>query len=103
MRWLVRSTDFRTFRDSETIIDADTREQAEAIARDRRMTVTSVEALDGGDNDNVEPWGMTLSLSFLGKPLRKLQLASLMLCGVATIGVLLQAGGMLANRIWIPL
>ena len=93
MRWLIRSTDFRTFQESETIIDADTREAAEAVARERRLTVTSVEPLDGDDASASRD--ATLSLSFLGKPLRKLQLVSLMLCGLATIGVLLQSGGVL--------
>ena len=96
MRWLIRSTDFRTFQEHETIIDADTRAAAEAIARERRMTVTSLEPLDG-DEDHASSPRATLSLSFLGKPLRSLQLVSLMLCGLATIGVLLQSGGILTR------
>jgi hypothetical protein len=32
-----------------------------------------------------------------------MQVASLMLCGVATIGVLLQSAGMLSNPVWMPL
>ena len=96
MRWLIRSTDFRTFQEHETIIEADTRAAAETVARERRMTVTSVEPLDGDEHQTNSPRA-TLSLSFLGKPLHSLQLVSLMLCGLATIGVLLQSGGVLSR------
>ena len=98
MRWTIRWTDFRTFRDYEAVVDADSREQAEAIAGERRITVTSVEPM--GDDGGVPS---TVPLSLLGKPLRAMQVASLMLCGVATTGVLLQSGGMLANPVWMPL
>ena len=98
MRWVIRWTDFRTFRDYETVVDADSREEAEAIASERRITVTSVEPM--GDDDAV-PSGVPLSL--FGRPLRAMQVASLMLCGIATIGVLLQSGGVLANPVWMPL
>jgi hypothetical protein len=97
MRWIIRWTDFRTFQDYETVVDADSREAAEAIAGERRITVTSVEPV--GD-DGAAPSGVPLSL--LGRPLRAMQVASLMLCGLATIGVLLQSAGML-SPVWMPL
>ena len=98
MRWTIRCTDFRTFRDYEMIVDADSREQAEAIAAERRITVTSVEPM--GDEDAAAAGA---ALTLLGKPLRAFQVASLMLCGVATIGVLLHSAGMLSNPVWMPL
>ena len=98
MRWTIRWTDFRTFRDYEMVVDADSREEAEAIARERRITVTYVGPT--GDDDAAPPGP---SLSLLGKPLRAMQVASLMLCGVATIGVLLQSAGVLSNPVWVPL
>ena len=97
MRWTIRWTDFRTFRDYEMVVDADSREEAEAIAAERRITVTCVEPI--GDDDAAPP---TVPLSLLGKPLRAMHVASLMLCGVATIGVLLQSAGML-SPVRIPL
>jgi hypothetical protein len=98
MRWTIRWTDFRTFRDYEMFVDADSREQAEAAARERRITVTSVEPM--GDDDAV-PSGVPLTL--LGRPLRAMQVASLMLCGITTIGVLLHSAGMLSSPVWMPL
>ena len=98
MRWTIRWTDFRTFRDYETVVDADSREEAEAVAHARRITVTSIEPID---DDGAVP--STLRLTLLGRPLRAMQVASLMLCGVATIGVLLYSAGMLANPVWMPL
>jgi len=98
MRWIIRWTDFRTFRDYEMVVDADCREQAEAVARERRITVTSVEPM--GDDDAASS---SVPLSLLGKPLRAMQVASLMLCGITTIGVLLHSAGMLSNPVWMPL
>ena len=104
MRWLIRWTDFRTFRDYETIIDADSREAAEAVARERRITLTYLEPVDGDENIDAKSLGVRLSwsLSFLGKPLRTPQVVALLLCALATVGVLLQAVGVLRHHIWMP-
>jgi hypothetical protein len=97
MRWLIRWTDFRTFRDYETIVNADSREEAKAIADERKIPVTYVGPADGEDGQ-----ALGASLSCMGQPLRTLHVVSLMLCGMATIGILLQSGGMLASHIWMP-
>jgi hypothetical protein len=94
-RWLIRWTDFRTFRDYETIVNADSREEAEAVAGERRMSVTFVGPVDEEGDPVVE-------LSVFGQPVAAPQVVSLMMCGLATIGVLLQSLGMLSNRIWVP-
>jgi hypothetical protein len=96
MRWIIRWTDFRTFRDHEAIVHADSREAAEAIAGERKMTVTYLGPADHGAE------GSRGSLSCLSEPVGTLQVVSLVSCGIATIGILLQAAGMLSSRIWLP-
>jgi hypothetical protein len=98
MRWLIRWTDFRTFRDQETIVNAGSREEAEAIAGQRQIPVTYIGPADGGEVDAGGP-----EFSCLGHPVGQLHVVALMACGVGTIGVLLHAAGMLSSRIWMPL
>lgn len=103
MHWVVRWTDAETDRDMAAVLEAATRAEAEAAARDRgipfifvaRATQSDVADARRGraarDPGRSAPQkaafsaaGAARAYTCLGRPLGRAQLASLMLCGVAT-------------------
>lgn len=103
MLWVIRWTDFRTFKEHAMVVEADSREAAEEIARKRRVTPTFIGRADETDVQAARTerrlWRYEAedSLACFGRPVGGLQIACLIALGVSTIGVLLQVTGLLAN------
>jgi|SRR5688500_618007 hypothetical protein len=103
MMWVIRWTDFRTFKEHAMVVEADSREAAEAIARKRRVTPTFVGQADDTDVQAARAertlWRYESEdpLACFGRPVGGLQVACLITLGVSTIGVLLQVTGLLAS------
>ena len=103
MLWVIRWTDFRTFKEHSMVVEADSREAAEAIARKRRVTPTYIGSADEADvqaaRDDRRLWRYESEepLALMGHPIGRFQVACLLLLGVSTIGVLLQVTGLLAS------
>ena len=102
MMWVIRWTDFRTFKEHAMVVEAETREAAEEIARKRRVTPTYIGAADESDVQAARAerklWRCESDeLACFGRPVGGLQIACLIVLGISTIGVLLQVTGLLAS------
>ena len=103
MLWVIRWTDFRTFKEHAMVVEADSREAAEAIARKRRVTPTYIGQADDADvqaaRTERQLWRYDAEepLAVFGRPVGAFQIACLIALGVSTIGILLQVTGLLAS------
>jgi hypothetical protein len=101
MFWVIRWTDAKTGDDQAIVVEAESRAAAETTALKRNIPVVHLGPADDGDiaaaRDANLLWRYTPTAqwSCFGEPVGMMQLVSLMLCGVCTIGVLLQSSGVL--------
>ena len=101
MFWVIRWTN-RQGEDQSVVIEAKTRVVAETIALKRDIPVVFIGEADDADvaaaREAKRLWRSTPHASqrtCFGRPVAARQLACLMLCGVWTIGLLLQSSGLL--------
>ena len=102
MFWVIRWTDAKTGDDQAIVIEAETRAGAETTALKRNIPVVHLGPADDGDVATAREanllWRYTpqyAGQTCFGHPVGPMQVAFFMLCGVCTIGVLLQVGGVL--------
>jgi hypothetical protein len=103
MLWVIRWTDFRTFKDHSIVVEAESQEAAEAVARKRRVMPTYLAPASEADvqaareEQRLWKYGSEGSFECFGQPVGGLQVAFLVLLGISTIGILLQVTGILAS------
>ncbi len=109
MFWVIRWTN-RAGEDQSIVVEAKSRVVAETIALKRDIPVVFIGEADDADVDAARAakrlWRSTPHASrrmCFGRPVAARQLACLMLCGVWTIGVLLQSSGVLALSPPLPM
>lgn len=99
MLWTVRGTLQRTHQDMNIVVEAGSRDEAEYMGWRRGLYVVIVEEASPDDiaaaRDSRLLWRYTPETKYtaFGWPIRKLQLAGLMLVGVMTIVLLLERAG----------
>ena len=97
MLWAVRGTERQTNKDITLVVEAESRAEAECMAIRRGIPVVIIEEATGGDiafaRESRLLFCHTRSSrhSCLGQPVNKLQLALLMLCGIATAVLILRS------------
>ncbi len=108
MFWVIRWTN-QAGEDQSVVVEAKSRVVAETIALKRDIPVVFIGEADDADVDAARDakrlWRSTPHMAVrtcFGRPVAARQLACLMLCGVWTIGVLLQTSGMLAFSLRLP-
>jgi hypothetical protein len=105
MYWVIRWTDKVTGEDQAIVVEAKSRTLAETIALKRDIPVVFIGPADDDDVAAAREakllWRYTPDShwSCFGQPVGTRQLACLMLCGIWTIGLLLQSAGVLIPRI----
>ncbi|HEV2292702.1 MAG TPA: hypothetical protein VGR35_02540 [Tepidisphaeraceae bacterium] len=108
MYWIIRWTD-REGDDQAIVVEAESRVVAWTIALKRDIPVVVVEEASDSDvaaaRDANRLWQYTRPAQHMcfGRPVATRQVACLMLCGVWTIGALLQSSGVLAFSLRLPL
>ena len=102
MFWVIRWTDAKTGDDQAIVIEAESRAGAETTALKRNIPVVHLGPADDADVVAARAanllWRYTpegTGWTCFGYPVGPTQLAFFMLCGVCTIGVLLQSAGVL--------
>jgi hypothetical protein len=101
MYWVIRWTNPQTGEDHSAVVEATSRVVAETIALKRDIPVVFIGEAGGDDvraaREAKMLWGAAqpAGRTAFGCPVAMRQIACLMLCGVWTIGVLLQASGVL--------
>ncbi|MGB7159031.1 MAG: hypothetical protein WBD40_13260 [Tepidisphaeraceae bacterium] len=104
MFWVIRWTDLKSGEDQAFVVEARSRAAAETIALKRDIPVVFLGEADDADikaaREAKRLWRYTRETGrkCFGRPIGPRQLACIMLCGVWTIGVLLQSGGVLNAR-----
>lgn len=99
MMWVIRWTDERTAQDRSMVVEADTKAAAEYMAAKRGIPVVIVEEASRQDIKDAQLNHMLFrgtyqdpsKMTAFGKPIGRLQLVSLMLCGLMTIGLIVRA------------
>ena len=105
MLWVIRWTDLKSGEDQAIVVEAPSRAAAETIARKRDIPVVVVSVATDEDvaaaREAKRLWRYTRETGThcFGRPVNTRQVACLMLCGVWTIGVLLQSAGVLQARL----
>ncbi len=109
MFWVIRWTN-AAGEDQSIVVEAKSRVVAETIALKRDIPVVFMGEADDADvaaaSEAKRLWRSTPQTgrrTCFGRPVAGRQLACLMLCGLWTIGVLLQTGGVLPTLIRLPL
>ena len=108
MFWIIRWTNAQG-EDQSIVVEARSRVVAETIAMKRDIPFVIIEEASDADvaeaRDAKRLWRHTREQQRLcfGRPIATRQLACLMLCGVWTIGVLLQTGGLLPTFMRLPM
>ena len=109
MFWIIRWTN-RQGQDESIVVEAKSRVVAETIALKRDIPVVVIE--EASDEDVIDArvtkrlWQYTTKSpghTCLGRPVAGRQLVCLMFCGLWTIGVLLQTGGVLPTFMRLPM
>ena len=101
MFWVIRWTDLKTGVDHAIVVEAKTRAAAETIALKRDLPGVYIGTAEDADiaqaRDNKRLWCYTRQrgLRCFGQPITTRQLVCLVLCGIWTIGIILQALGIL--------
>ncbi len=109
MFWVIRWTDLKTGQDLAFVVEAQSRAAAETVALKRDIPLVFLGPADDADiaaaRQAKRLWRYTRDAGrrCFGRPIGGRQLACVMLCGVWTIGVLLQSAGVLAARSAISL
>ena len=109
MFWIIRWTN-RQGVDESIVVEAGSRVVAETIALKRDIPVVVIEHASDADvaaaRETKRLWRQTPRVAertCFGRPVAGRQVACLLLCGLWTIGVLLQAGGVLPTLIRLPM
>lgn len=109
MFWIIRWTN-RQGEDQSIVVEAKSRVVAETIALKRDIPVVIIEEASDEDvaaaRESKRLWQYTNKATrhtCFGRPVATRQLACLILCGLWTIGVLLQSGGVLMLSLRLPL
>lgn len=109
MYWVIRWTN-RAGEDQSIVVEAKSRVVAETIALKRDIPVVFIGEADDSDVEAAREakrlWRSTphaAQQTCLGRPVAARQLACLMACGVCTIGLLLQTGGLLPTFMRLPM
>lgn len=109
MFWIIRWTNGQG-QDESIVVEAKSRVVAETIALKRDIPVVIVSEASDADvvaaRESKRLWQYTMKGSphtVFGRPVATRQLACLILCGLWTIGLLLQTGGMLPTLTCLPM
>ena len=106
MYWIIRWTNPQSGQDQSIVVEAKSKVIAETIALKRDIPVVVIsEASDDevrAAREDKRLWSYTKELkrTCFGQPVGKRQLVCLMLCGVWTIGVILQSYGIFPPIFW---
>ena len=109
MFWVIRWTDRQTGADQSIVVEAKSRTVAETIALKRDIPVVFIGEADDADVAQARDARLLWQYSHenrrtcFGQPIASRQLACLRLCGLWTIGVLLQSAGILTIGLRLPL
>src|SRR5215213_7060482 len=101
MFWIIRWTDKHSGQDQSMVVEAKSRVVAETIALKRDIPVAFVGEADEADvilaRESKRLWRYTKEhhRTCFGQPIAMRQVACLMLCGLWTIGLLLQSSGVI--------
>jgi len=101
MYWVIRWSDPKTGQDQAIVVEAESRTSAETTALKRGIPVVHLGEADDADIATAREanllWRYTQEARWtcFGQPIGNMQLAFLMVCGVCTIGALLQSYGVL--------
>ena len=107
MFWVIRWTDAKTGQDQAIVVEAESRASAETTALKRNIPVVHLGEADDADVTAAREanllWRYTQesSWSCFGQPVGTMQLACLMICGVATIGALLRSASLMAPLVFL--
>ena len=110
MYWVIRWTDRQTGTDQSIVVEAKSRVVAETIALKRDIPIVFIG--EASDDDVAAAreakllWRSTpqaVMRTCFGRPVAAPQLACLLLCGLWTIGLLLQTGGVLPTFMRLPM
>ena len=109
MFWVIRWTNAQG-NDQSVVIEAQSKVIAETIALKRDIPVVFIGEADAAEVEAAREarllWRSTPQVAVqtcFGRPVHARQLACLILCGVWTIGVLLQVGGILPPFVGLPM
>lgn len=109
MFWIIRWTNGQG-QDESIVVEARSRVVAETIALKRDIPVVIISEATDGDivaaRENKRLWQYTMkatSHTCFGRPVATRQIACLLLCGLWTIGLLLQTGGLLPALMRLPM
>ncbi len=100
MLWTIRGTLRNTNQDITLVVEAENRDAAEYLGLRRNITVVIVDEATESDvaearrNRRLIQYTPDQSFRAFGRPIRKFELAGLLLCGVLTILLLLRTAHM---------
>jgi hypothetical protein len=101
MYWVIRWTNKQTGEDQSIVVEAKSKVVAETMALKRDIPIVFIGEAEESDVRAAREakllWQYTKEQRYtcFGQPVARRQLACLMLCGVWTIGVLLQTSGLI--------